>query len=68
MADPMANNNWLAVPQTGEKTAHGLSTYGADNVNPNETCCGPTPGPSTPSVPVPNLGGQCCMADTSGPH
>lgn len=67
--DPMANNNYLAVPQTGEKTAHGDATYGADELNPQESCCADMqPGPATPSIPVPAPGFNNSMQDTSGPH
>lgn len=67
--DPMANNNDLAMPQTGEKIATTWATYGADELNPNESCVADSqPGPATPSIPVPDCGGQVCMQDTSGPH
>lgn len=67
--DPTAGKNMIAVGQTGEKNATSFATYGADEPNANEGCCADTqPGPSTPSIPVPNLGGQECMQDTSGPH
>lgn len=69
--DPMANNNYLAMPLVGEKTPHGLDTYGAgaEEGNANMSCCADMqPGPATPSIPVPNLGGQDCMMDVGGPH
>lgn len=57
------------MPQTGEKTATSFATYGADEMNPNESCVADMqPGPATPVQPVPNLGGNASMADTSGPH
>ncbi len=67
--DPMANNNYLAVPLVGEKTHHGPEVYGADELNANDSCCEDTQsGPSTPSIPVPNCGGNESMQNMSGPH
>lgn len=59
----------IAMPQTGEKSTTTWATYGADEMNPNESCVADSqPGPSTPSIPVPNAGGNDSMMDTSGPH
>lgn len=67
--DPTAGKNMIAMGLTGEKNATTFSTYGADEMDPNESCCADMqPGPATPSIPVPNLGGSESMMDTSGPH
>jgi hypothetical protein len=58
----------IAMPQIGEKTATTWATYGADELNPNESCVADSqPGPATPSIPVPDLGGNESMLDMSGP-
>lgn len=59
----------IAMPQTGEKTTTTFATYGADEMNPNESCVADMqPGPATPSIPVPNLGGNDSMQPMEGPH
>lgn len=67
--DIHGNGGVVALPMTGEKTATSWATYGADELNPNESCVADSqPGPSTPSIPVPNLGGNDSMMDCTGPR
>lgn len=65
--DPMANNNYLAVPQTGEKNATTLATYGADD-NANETAQDTTKGAGlSASTAGVDRSGSNAMQDMTGP-
>lgn len=59
----------IGYPQIGEKTTTTWATYGADELNPNESCIADSqPGPVTPSITFPGFGGSDSMQDMTGPR
>ena len=68
--DIHGNNGIVEFPQVGEKIATSWATYGADELNPNESCCSDEDngGPSTPDIVFPGYGGSASMQAMEGPH